>query len=168
MYDSGDFVVKANTGVCKIEGIEKKCLSNAIGEKDYYILVPVEDQRSRLYVPVDSEKANIRSAMSSEDAWALIHRIPDIESRWIESDRKRELEYKEAMRSNEPEYLVSIIKNLYLRLKEREMQGKKTTAVDDRYFKMAESALYGELAHAIGRDKSEMREIILETIEGRS
>ena len=167
MYGIGDYVVKANTGICRIEEIARRCLTEEAGEKEYYCMVPEENQNARLFVPVDSETANLRRAMSEEEAWELIYAIPGIPEKWIENDKSREQEYKNAGRSNDPVALVSIIKNLYLRNQEREIQGKKVTAVDDRYFKMAENALYSELAHALHREKESMRELIAETIEGR-
>ncbi len=51
---------------------------------------------------------------------------------------------------------------MYIRRLERSAQGKKSTAVDEHYFKLAEESLYSELAFAIGRDKSEMKDLIEE------
>ena len=39
-------------------------------------------------------------------------------------------------------------------------QGKKATNTDERYFKKAESNLHGELAIALGLEKSTMEEFI--------
>lgn len=165
MYKIGDYVVKANTGICLISDIIMKRLSELSEEKEYYVLVPLDDERARLFVPTASDTSNIRSALNEEEAWSLIKSIPDIEVRWIESDRMREKEYKDVMRSNDPVALVSIIKNLYIRNREREERGKKVTAVDDRYFKLAENTLYSELAHALGKDKKDMRAVISDTLE---
>lgn len=165
MYKIGDYVVKANTGICLISDIIMKRLSELSEEKEYYVLVPLDDERARLFVPTASDASNIRSALNEEEAWSLIKSIPDIEVRWIESDRMREKEYKDVMRSNDPVALVSIIKNLYIRNREREERGKKVTAVDDRYFKLAENTLYSELAHALGKDKKDMRAVISGTLE---
>ncbi len=164
MYEKGDFVVKANTGVCIVEGIATKKLTETSDEKEYYCLAPIADDRAKFFVPVASDKSNLRRAMTEDEAWSLIHEIPKISVRWIESDKYREQEYKDAMRSNDPEALVSIIKNLYLRNKEREEQGKKVTAIDERYFRMAENALYSELAHALNKDKDNMHELISDLI----
>ena len=41
---------------------------------------------------------------------------------------------------------------------------KKVTAVDERYFKLAENQLYGELAFALGVQKSEINQIIEQNI----
>jgi hypothetical protein len=63
--------------------------------------------------------------MDEQEAWDFIDSIPVIDVKWIENDKSREQEYKNAMRSNDPVHLVGIIKNLYLRNIERENQGKK-------------------------------------------
>ena len=165
MYKVGDFVVKANTGICMVEDIVDRRISEESPLREYYVLSPLEDRRSKLFVPTNSEVSNIRTALDSESAMALIKSIPEIAVHWIESDRMREKEYKDVMRSNDPVALVSIIKNLYLRRRERIERGKKVTAIDDRYFKMAENTLYAELAHALGTDKDDVRRIISENVQ---
>ena len=165
MYSIGDYVMKANTGVCKIDQIVMRSLAEGMEEKEYYVLIPVDDPRAKVFVPVASEKSNMRRAMGEQEAKDFIDSIPVIDVKWIENDKSREQEYKNAMRSNDPVHLVGIIKNLYLRNIERENQGKKVTAVDDRYFKMAENALNSELAHALGIKKDDIRELIAESIE---
>lgn len=164
MYNKGDYVVKSNTGICRVDDITFKKLTEDAPEKQYYVLVPLDDMRARLFVPTMSENPNIRAAFTETMAWEFIRSIPDIESSWIENDKMREKVYKDAMRSNDPSALIGIIKNMYQRRKEREIQGKKSTAVDERYFKLAEKLLYSELAHAIGKKKDDMKDIIFETI----
>lgn len=165
MFEIGQYVVKANTGVCKVTEIRSVSMSEEDEAREYYILAPYSDSRSTILVPVGSDKSNVRSIMTEEEAGAFIHQIPEIEVAWIESDRQREQHYKDAIKSNRPDQLVSIIKNLYIRSRERELQGKKTTAVDDRYVKIAETALYQELAIALGKLPEDMRSVILDTLE---
>ncbi len=164
MYLKGEFVVKANTGVCIVEDILSRRLTESSDEKEYYCLAPIADNRAKVFVPVDSDKSNLRKAMSHDEAMALIKAIPEIEVKWIESDKNREQEYKNAMRSNDPKALVGIIKNLYLRNKDRIAHGKKVTAVDDRYFKLAENALYSEIAHALDKRLEDMKQLIMDSI----
>ena len=165
MYKIGEYVMNANTGVCKVDEIVTRRLAEGMEEKEYYVLIPVDDPRATVFVPVASDKSNMRRAMGEKEAWDFIDSIPVIDVKWIESDKSREQEYKNAMRSNDPRHLVGIIKNLYLRSRERENQGKKVTAVDDRYFKLAENALNSELAHALGKNKNDIRDLIAESIE---
>ena len=165
MYQIGDYVVKTGNGVCHIEDIRHLNMSDVDKNRLYYLLVPVEDKGAKLYVPVDHEKSGIRRVMSRQEAWEIINKIPEIEEVTIENDKLREQSYKEAIQSGRPEELVRIIKHTYLRRQKRTALGKKTTATDERYFKLAEEKLYAELAFALGKDKNEMRQFITDTIE---
>ena len=61
--------------------------------------------------------------------------------------------------------MIGITKNLYRRKKERMDAGKKCTAIDERYFKLAENQLFAELAFALGEDKKNIKQIIAEHID---
>lgn len=162
MFEIGQYVVKANTGVCRVSAITTyRVSSDDDDETLYYNLVPESDGRSVLFVPVDSEKSNMRRIMSNKEAEDFIKRVPEIGTAWISSDRLREQFYKDAIKSNRPEELVSIIKNLYIRNREREEHGKKSTAVDDRYFHIAENVLYPELAIALGKEVQDIRDFVV-------
>lgn len=165
MYEIGSYVVKSNSGICRIDDILHLDLPGADKNRLYYLLIPLENKNSKLYVPTDTAQQSLRKTLSEEDAWAVIRSIPETEAAWIANDKLREQAYKEALYSCDPTALVSIIKNLYLRKQQRIEQGKKSTATDERYFKLAEDYLYAELAFALGKEKSEMRQIITDTIE---
>ena len=165
MYQVGEYVVKINCGICKIEEITHLDMPSVDKNKLYYLLIPKEEEKTKLYVPVESEHPGIRKVMSSERAWEIIEMIPQIETAWIPDDKQREQRYKAALKSSEPEQLIGIIKNIYLRKKKRDALGKKNTATDERYFKLAEDSLYSELAFALGKNKQEMKTLIAETIE---
>ncbi len=164
MYQEGDFVVKANNGVCRIDKIMHLDLPNVSRDKLYYLMIPQEDKSMKLYVPVEGKEDELRAVITEEEAWNLIRKIPKIEAAWIANDKLREQEYKEVIKSCQPELLVGVIKNIYHRKRLRSEQGKKSTAVDERYFKIAENTLYSELAFAVGKEKGEMQQLIAETI----
>ena len=168
MYENGDYVIKANNGVCRVEDTLHPDLPNVDKNRLYYLLVPLDNKNSRLYVPIDTAENSLRRALSEEEAWEVIEKIPEVEAAWIANDKLREQTYKEAIHSCNPTALVSIIKNIYIRKKQRSEQGKKSTATDERYFKLAEDNLYAELAFALGKEKNQMRQIIAETIEQRT
>ena len=164
MYQVGDCVVKAYTGVCRIEEITHPEGMDVDKDKLYYRLTPMSDNKMKIFVPVDTQAKGFRRVLSSEEAWEVIHRIPEIEEVRIDNEKQREQKYKEAIRDSNPEMLVSIIKTMYKRKLARTAQGKKSTAMDERYFKLAEEYLYSELAFALGRNKNEMCKLIQETI----
>lgn len=160
MYSVGEYVVKANKGVCRIEDIMHLDMPGIDKNQLYYYMVPLDNPNSKLYVPIDDKKNEIRKIMTESQAWDVINAIPGIEATWIDNDKQREQKYKEVIQSRDPQALVGIIKCMYFRKRERSAQGKKSTAVDEHYFKLAEDSLYSELAFAIGREKSEMKTLI--------
>lgn len=103
--------------------------------------------------------------MKKEDAWKLIKEIKAVDGVSVEKEREREKIYKDAINSRDPKCLISIMKTLYIRRKKRLEEGKKSTVIDDRYFKLAENHLHGELAFALGVQKSEIGQIIEENVE---
>lgn len=162
MFKKGDFVVNANNGICEITDIVTMNMSGT--DKEYYLLVPINEQTAKVYIPVDTASQRIRLVMNKTDALELIESIKDIDEAYIENEKEREKTYKEALNSRDPKRLVGIIKTLYLRRQKRLDAGKKSTAVDDRYFKLAENHLHNELAFALNVNKEEVTRIIFEHI----
>jgi len=164
MFKAGDYVIKPNTGICRIVSIVRMDLLGNGDEKEYYQLNPLSDTRSTLYVTIDADRTRLRAAMCKEEAMDFIRSIPDIAVAWIANEKMREQTYKDAFRTNEAADLVSIIKNMYLRREERLAAGKKITATDDKYFQQAESILYSELAVSLGVRTDEVQNLISDTI----
>lgn len=160
MFEKGNHVINTNNGICEIQDIVTMNMSGTA--KEYYLLVPVSEPTAKVYIPVDVAENRIRRVISKEEAWDIIKGIPSIENVWIENEKEREKIYKEALASRDPKRLISIIKTLYLRKKERSDAGKKNTAVDERYFKLAENQLHAELAFALGEPKQNIVHIIEE------
>lgn len=159
MINVNEFVVHATGGICQVQRIAPLDMPGADKNRDYYFLVPLKERGSRVFVPVDNSAA-IRRVMTDKEAWELIEAIPDIEEMQVENDKLREAAYKEAIKSCDLRELIKIIKNLYTRRNKRLEEGKKTTATDDKYFKIAEENLCSELAFALGKDRIETHELI--------
>ena len=130
----------------------------------YYLMKPIEDKKEKIYVPVSNSDSRLRSCMTKEKAWNLIKRIPEIPTAWTNNEKMREQNYKAAIKANDPEALVAIIKMIYERKQKRLAQGKKCTATDARYFQMAENLLYMELGVALGKPKEEICKTIINYI----
>ena len=163
MFEIGNYVVTANNGICQIHGIETKDMGT--GEKAYYILVPIKESTAKVYLPVDLAEKRMRLVMNADDAWKLIKEIKAVDEALVENEKEREKIYKEAINSRDPKRLISIMKTLYMRSQKRLEEGKKTTTIDERYFKLAENQLYSELAFVLRVQKSELNRIIEQNIE---
>lgn len=165
MFEVGEYVVYGSKGVCQITDISHIDISGADKDRLYYVLAPIGDTNAKIYAPTDNRKITMRKVISKEEADKLILELPEIELLWVPDDKQREAKYKEVMRTCDYRAWVSIVKTLYLRKKERTAQGKKITALDERYMKAAENELYSELSLTLGIPKDEMEDYIREKIK---
>ena len=164
MFKIGEFVVKANSGICKIEEITELDLLDDGNLIPYYVILPLDEKSSRLFVPVDTAANVLRYVIDETKAWDIIHSIPSIPEPIFENEKIRELKYKEAIKNCEPQSLVGILKSMCTRKKLRIEQGKKSFAIDEHYYKLAENSLYSELAFATGKEKTDIHEMITDLI----
>lgn len=164
-YQVGEFVCKPITGVCRVEDILHLEMNGADSRKLYYLLIPMDNLQEKIYVPVSASETSLRPCMSAKQAQDLIEKIPEIQAMWIDNEKTREQKYKEAVKQNDPEALVSIIKMIYQRKKLRLEQGKKATMSDEKYFQMAEKLLYMELGTALGISREEVCQLIIDFME---
>lgn len=160
MFEIGDCVLNATNGICKISEIVELDMSGDKQLKSYFLLRPVEEENDRVYIPVDNADKRIRKVITQDEAQAVLDRVPEIEALAVNNEKERETRYKEAVRSCEPDSVISLLKCLHIRNEQRAQAGKKSTAVDERYGKMAEHNLNAELAFVLEKDKQEIKDII--------
>ena len=164
MFQAGDVIVCGTHGVCRVEKVGP--FSSAVADRDrlYYTLKPLYERGSVVFTPVDNEKMVIRPVISREEALRLIDGIRDAEALGIEDERKREENYKTALKSCRAEELVKMIKTINARKRSRAARGKKATDADSRYVKLAEDYLYGELAISLDLERDQVKAFIRERI----
>lgn len=167
MFEKGEYVVVGNKGVCSIENVTTLDISGVDKEREYYILKPVYMPGSTVYVPVDTAVESMRRVLTREEATKLIGAIPEIPLISISNDKLLEQEYRGCMKTNCCEEWIKIIKTIYLRKQKRLEAGRKVTAVDAKYFRIAEDNLYGELAVALDIPRAEVETFITDEIDKR-
>ena len=155
MFSIGQYVICGNKGVCIVENITTLDISGVDRAKKYYILKPMYVSASTVYVPVDSV-STMRSVLTMEEAERLIKSIPEIAGLEIKNERFVEQDDKECMKSNRCEELIRLLKTIYFRKQKRLEAGRKETAVDCKYFKIAEDILFGELAVALSIERKDV------------
>lgn len=165
MYKKGDHVVKIPEGICEIEDVGCLDISGVDKDKTYYILAPINQRGSKIYIPVDNVHGRIRNMISNEDAIAFIKSIPNIDEKDIQNEKMREQEYKAVILSGDNEKIASILKLIYIRKQERAQQGKRLSSTDEKYFKLAEDMLFSELAFVLNVPKENMERYIADMIE---
>ena len=94
MFQVGNFVLSATNGICEIVDVVNMNISG--GDRNYFLLVPVEEKTAKLYIPVDAAADRVRLVLSKDEALEVIKSIPEIEETWVENDKERERIYKDA------------------------------------------------------------------------
>lgn len=168
VFQIGEYVVCGNKGVCVVENIATLDISGVDKEREYYILKPKYLSGSTVYVPVDSPRESMRRVLTREEAQSLVKMIPELPLITIANEKLSEQTYRECLKTGSCEEWVRIIKTIYLRKQKRIQAGRKVTAVDAKYFHMAEESLYGELAVALDMSRDNVEAYITGEIEGRA
>ena len=165
MFQVGEYVVYGSKGVCKIVDIAQLDIAGADRERFYYVMEKHGDAGGRIYAPTDNPKVVMRRVITKEDARQLIREMPQIELLLVPDDKQREAANKEALKSGDYRSWVSVVKTLHVRQRERLAQGKKVTALDERYMRAAENELYNELSLTLEVPKDEMEAYIREQLQ---
>ncbi|MBQ4058701.1 MAG: CarD family transcriptional regulator [Lachnospiraceae bacterium] len=160
MFSIGEYIVYGMNGVCRVEEIGPMSLGGVDSDKVYYTLLPLYTKGSRVFTPVDNQKVIMRPVISEQEVCQLIDDIQNIEEIDVTDDKRRELAYKEAVKSCDCRELIRIINTTRKRKQERLAQGKKISACDERYLKQAQDTLYGEFAISLKIEKGEVEEFI--------
>lgn len=147
MFKVNDYVVYGSTGVCQITDIRKeKHIDDA--ETEYYILNPVFSDNMTVKIPVTND-ASMRPILTRDAALALINKLPDKETIWINDSRKRIEHFKAVLKTRKSEEWAKLVKSIYREKQSRSAMGKSITKTDENILNMAEKNLYQELAVAL-------------------
>lgn len=165
MFEKGELIMCGGHGVCRVIDITGNPIDRSDQNKKYYVLEPVFEKVSTIYTPVNNDKIVMRRIMNKEEAEKLIAHITEIETVWIQEEKRREQTYKEAIRTYDSRSLVQIIKTLYQRKRIRIKEGKKVLSSDEQYLRKAEELLYSEMSLALSIPKDQVGAYILETVE---
>lgn len=160
MFEVGDYVVYDSYGVYQVDSIGNLNMSGIPKDKIYYTLVSPYVKDAKIYSAVDNQKVIMRAVMSKNEAMDLIASIKDVDLLEIGEEKKRNEVFDVALKTYDCRDLVKIIKTLYIRQERKLAEGKKNTAGDDKYFRIAEDRLYGELAIALDMDRKDVKEYV--------
>lgn len=162
MFEKGDLIVYASTGVCRVEDVGPSPFDPATLT---YKLVPLYDNGA-IYIPVDT-KMFMRPVLTREEAETLIDAMPAIEGEDYAGAKRPEMleHYRGFLQSHTCEDLLRLMKTLYDK-DQRLSEGRKHLGTMEQDFKKrAEDLLYGELAVALGIPLQEVAPYIARRLE---
>ncbi len=165
MFKKGDFVSYSTTGVCEITDVIK--MNTAGKEREYFVLKPVYQKGSAVYVPSDNEElvGKIRYAVDKKEIDEIILKAKEEPLCWIEDDNKRNEVFKEIIRSGDLYSLIRLVSCIYLQGEELSKTKHRLHSVDAITFSNAENILYNEFAFGLKINPNEVIEYIKEKME---
>ena len=125
----GAYVLYGKTGVCLVQ--EKTELS--FGNGLYYVLCPVSDGRSSVYVPCDNPDlvAKMRPLLTREEIDSLLSDADDVRMDWIDDRNERSARYRQIIGSGDRRLLIRQICCLFRKKHEKQEMGKHLSAMDE-------------------------------------
>ena len=147
----GAFVSYGASGVCRVDGLRRMRLSEALPEKLYYELHPAREAGQAVFVPTDCERlcAKIRRVMTKEEVDALLDSVAAETPVWEDDKHLREEHFRKALADGVSGELIQIVCSLYLKKQELAARRRRLSSSDERTMKAAERLIEDELAFVL-------------------
>lgn len=149
MFKIGEYVSYRAEGVCVISDIRTESF-NALGKcEDYYILSPIKDMNSVLYVSVNNEllTSKMQRLLSAEEICELADSLRNERLEWISESRARTNGFREILATGDRRLLIVLVNTLTERIEAPQAgNGKKPTAGDENALKRAKRMLLDEFS----------------------
>lgn len=164
MFQVNDTVSYAASGICQVVDITTQKSGKSMVR--YYVLRPVYNQGSTIFVPTENETlvARMRQVLSQQEVLDLIHGLPEAEDIWIDGESDRQSRFKEILQSGDQKRVLQVIKSLHQNQRRCQKAGRKFRVSDERMMKAAESVLHEEFAYALGMPKEQVADFIIKEI----
>ncbi len=165
MFKAGQFVSYSTTGICEITEIKK--MGVGAKEKEYYVLKPLYQKGSTVYVPLDNSELTekIRPAADKRQIHEIIFKAKENPLQWIEDDFKRSEAFKETLHSGDLLSIIRLVSCIYLQGEKLGRTKHRLRAVDSSAFTNAENYLYNEFAYGLGIKPEQVIEYIKAKME---
>ena len=153
MLKLNEKVMYGTTGVCVVQSIEDKRIGRET--KRYYVLKPVSQASSTVFLPADNEKLlqKVRNVLSADEVRAM----PDV---WVDNDAERKLRFGEIISSGDRKACLVLLRTLHNRQSELSTKGKRLHIADERALKEAQRLIHDEFSVALNMDIREVEEFI--------
>ena len=117
-------------------------------EKEYYILTPLSDEKSTVFVPVDNEElvGMMRPLLSAEEIRELAEQLRGETLEWIPNSRARSAYYRELLAGGDRKDLIRLVNTLISHGEEAAANRKKTSSTEEYFLRTAVKMLYREFS----------------------
>ena len=131
LFHSGDYVVYGIYSVCSITGTTEKEIGG--NRLRYYVLKPVFQQNSTVFIPVENRKltARLHRVLTRPELERLVDSMADQQPIWAENENERRALFQKILSEGDRIGMMRLAKTLYDRQQERLARGKRLHQSDE-------------------------------------
>lgn len=150
MFKVGMLVSYGGEGVCKIGDIQVQDFFGGDEKKKYYVLEPIDNKSSKLYVPVDNEILckRMQKLLDYDEIISLINN-ECTELEWITDNKLRNKYHKDIIKTYDKKKIVALAKRLYEIKNGKYPEIKKLYSSDEDTLKKIAQILYIEFSYTV-------------------
>lgn len=148
MFEIGSYVSYRAEGVCVIVDIREERFGALGGTAKYYILSPIGDEKSTVFVPLDNENlvSMMRPLLSAEEILAMVEELREERMEWIEESRLRNLRFREILSCGDRKQLIVLLNTVVEHSEMIRELGKKVGSTDENAMYRAKTMLFEEFS----------------------
>lgn len=149
-YKKGEFVIYGTNGIYCIEDIKELDFSKEKGQI-FYVLKPMSNKHSTVYVPVDNENLTkkMRFALTKAEIDSLLGSTKGKYMDWIEDRNGRANFFHNVLNKGVQEELLLMIHCIYDRKKQLLESNKKLSVTDENALRSAEQQIREEFTYSL-------------------
>ena len=161
-YQKGEYIRYACNGVCLVDDVRLDRLTKKEPPKEFYILKPVSNPASTLFVPTGNATlvAKMSRLPDREELDALILAPREEPLDWIDDRKIRLASFQTIVKECDLGQLISLVSCIYHRREDLIAAGKKLGASDETLLQRAEALIENEVAFVLKVEQSEVSDYI--------
>ncbi len=165
MYKIGSVVIYGSEGACKITEIKKMKFGVSSEEASYYVLSPISNPSSKVFVPQNNEilVSRMQKVLSSSEIRKMISEPLEL-PKWINDNRQRNKSFKDILASYDRKQILALAK-LLCKTKSEGGAEKRLFSSDEEMLKKSIKILHSEFSIVLDITLEEMIPFIFGQIE---
>ena len=158
MFNIGDTIVYSVHGLCKIDDICEKTISDVT--KTYYVLHPLGQINLTISIPIDSDKVVMLKTMNRDEAEEILYsfKLPGIN--WIDDVRQRVMKYNGLIKRGNRQEIARIANTLMRKNYELSVSKRRLYDQDRKLLHSIQTILFKELAMTLNTSVDHINEQI--------
>lgn len=157
-YQKGDYVRYGTDGVCIVADIEAMVSADRRSIKNYYVLRPVADSGTKVFVPLDNPTllGRMRAILTREEVDHAILESSRNPLEWVADRSRRAEQFREIVKAAEPLALLQLCCCIHNRRLQLSREGKRLSDSDEAVLKQAEKLVENEFAFSLNIQRQEV------------